>query len=142
MLVVELTEHIKAPIERIWELVANPHRQHEFVSYRVISTRQINAADLGCEYAWNEQGILLGKRYDCDCRVFGWEPPQWYCFGTPKLFQVSFELEADDQGTKLLYRVELPQTQEQKRDPYDELCNRTIRQIKVLIEGKATSPEA
>ncbi len=139
MLTIELTETIAAPLPSAWALVSDPREQHRFTAYGVNHVQQTNASDLGPEFKWSEQGVLLGKRYECECGVFAWEPPNWFCFGTRNLFHVSFELDAVEEGVRLLYRVELPQTPEGRRDAFAELCRETIDRLKRLLESEAHS---
>jgi hypothetical protein len=136
MLTIELTETIAAPLPRAWALVSDPLQQHRFTAYEVNRVHQINACDLGPEFQWSEQGVLMGRRYECECGVFGWEPPNWFCFGTRNLFHVSFELDPVEEGTRLLYRVELPQTPDTRRDAFDELCRKTVNRLKQLLENE------
>ena len=140
MLTIELTETIAAPITSAWALVSDPHQQHRFTAYGVNHVRQTNASDLGPEFKWSEQGVLLGRRYECECGVFGWEPPNWFCFGTRNLFHVTFELDPVEKGTRLLYRVELPQTPEARREAFHVVCRTTVDRLKQLLE--AAEPHA
>lgn len=137
MLTIELKEVIAAGPEAVWRLVVDPHRQHEYVGYSVAGVQPQNACGFGPEYRWKERGVLLGKRYDCDVRVLGWEPPQWFCFGTQNLFHISFELARVGEGTELSYRVELPQSPEQHREAINEVCRVTVRNLKSLLESQA-----
>lgn len=135
MLVIELQETIKAPTEEVWSLVSDVRGHHQFAGYEILEVRQTNVGDLGPDFRWHERGVLLGKRYECECRVFGWEPPEWFCFGTPNLFQVSFELEPVRDGTRLVYRVELPQTPEARHEAIAEVCRDTMRRLRRLLGG-------
>ena len=135
MLTIELTETISAPLQSAWALVSDPHQQHRFTAYEVNHVHQTNASDLGSEFKWSEHGVLLGQRYECECGVFGWEPPNWFCFGTRNLFHVSFELDLIEEGTRLRYRVELPQTPEGRREAFDELCRKTVDRLKQVLES-------
>ncbi len=135
MLIIERSKTIQSPLDRLWKIVSNPFRQRDFVAYKIISATKTNAADVGPDILWHEKGVLLGRRYDCECKVFGWEPPQWYCFGTRELFHVSFELEPNEKDIKLLYRVELPQTPDERHGPLTEVCDRTVSKLKALAEG-------
>ena len=139
MLTIELTEEVNAPVETVWSLIADPLRQREFVAYEITEARQTNATDLGPDFRWHEAGVLLGRRYECDCCVFGWEPPQWFCFGTRNLFHVSYELAPTPHGTRIAYRCELPQTPEARRSPFTDLCQNSLRQLKAKAE-QATHP--
>ena len=140
MLTVEFTEEVGAPLRTVWAVVADVLRQREFVAYEITEARQTNACDLGPDFKWRETGVLLGRRYECDCVVFGWEPPQWFCFGTKNLFHVSYELEPSPTGTRVLYRCELPQTPEARRDAFTDLCRESIRNLKRKLEPAAAPP--
>ncbi len=136
MLTIEFREEIASPMRAVWAVVADVLRQREFVAYEISQARQTNACDLGPDFHWHETGVLMGRRYDCDCVVFGWEPPQWFCFGTRNLFHVSYELEAHDVGTSVLYRCELPQTPESRRDDFTSLCRQSFHNLKRKLETK------
>ncbi|MFQ5414376.1 MAG: SRPBCC family protein [Phycisphaerae bacterium] len=135
MLSIEISQVVEAPQEKVWALVSAVERHHEFTGYEISEVRQTNVAEPGLDFRWNEKGVLLGKRYECACRVFAWEPPEWFCYGTTNLFHVSYELTPVDQGTEVAYRVELPQTPEIRRDAITEICRHTMRNLKRLLES-------
>jgi hypothetical protein len=140
MLIIELSEFLQASIGSIWPIISDPHRQREFAGYQIQETERLNAVSMGPEFRWRELGVLLGKRYECEVQVLGWEPPQWYCFGTPNLFHVSFELEPGEGGTTIRYRVELPETPDERRGPLTEVCRQTMRNLRRLIDPGADGP--
>ena len=140
MLTIEFTEDVGAPLRTVWTVVADVLRQCDFVAYEIAEARQTNACDMGPDFKWHETGVLLGRRYDCDCVVFGWEPPQWFCFGTKDLFHVSYELEAVPSGTRIFYRCELPQTSESRRDAFTDLCRQSVRNLKRKLEPAVARP--
>jgi hypothetical protein len=140
MLTIELRESIAVPRETLWRIIADVLRQREFVAYQITEARQSNAANPGPEFKWKEQGVLLGKRYECDCGIFAWEPPEWLCFGTKDLFHVSYELSDVPTGTYLAYRCELPQTPEHKRPAFNDLCRQSLVNLKMLTEGAYRVP--
>jgi hypothetical protein len=135
MLTIELQDKFAVPPETAWRTIADVLRQKEFVAYQIAEARQSNSADLGPEFKWKEQGVLLGRRYDCECSIFGWEPPEWLCFGTKNLFHVSYELSASENGTSVVYRCELPQTPESRRDAIEEICRQSLINLKRHLEG-------
>jgi len=139
MLTIELTEEVAVPPHTVWAVVADVLRQRDFVAYEITEARPTNACDLGPDFKWHETGVLLGRRYECDCVVFGWEPPQWFCFGTKNLFHVSYELEAVGSGTHVVYRCELPQTPDARREAFIDLCRRSLRNLKRKLEAPVSS---
>ena len=134
MLVVEVSERLEVGHERLWALISDVRRLREFAAWEIASSKATNVCDLGLEFRWHERGVLLGKRYECDCKVFGWEPPTWVCFGTKNLFHVSYELEPSGSGTTLELRVEWPHVPKARRDEYAELCRKTMKNLKLLVE--------
>ena len=139
MLTIELTEVVNAPREALWKVLSNVLRQDEFVAYEINTARQTNAAEPGPEFRWHEKGVLLGKRYDCECCIFGWEPPEWLCFGTRNLFHISYELEPADGGTKVVYRCELPQTRTERSEAITKICRQSLNNLKSKLEQAARS---
>ncbi len=139
MLTIELSETVNAPRQVVWGVLSNVLRQREYTAYEITEARQTNAAELGPEFRWNEKGVLLGKRYDCECRIFGWEPPEWLCFGTKSLFHISYELEINDGQTMIAYRCELPQTRAERRDAITKICRQSLSNLKAIIERKAVT---
>ena len=137
MLIVELSEAVNAPRVTLWEVLADVLRQSDFAAYEISEARQINAAEPGLEFKWHEKGILLDKQYECECCIFGWEPPEWLCFGTRNLFHISYELEANGDGTHIAYRCELPQTREERREVITAICRKSLRNLRLLVERKA-----
>lgn len=140
MLTVELQESVAVPRDKLWRVLAEVLRQKEFVAYHITHARQSNAADLGPEFKWKEQGVLLGRRYDCECCIFAWEPPEWLCFGTKNLFHVSYELTPQGEGTAIGYRCELPQTPDSRRDEFTNLCRQSLLNLRMMLEGVHTAP--
>lgn len=134
MLTIELKEFMGVPREALWKVISDVLRQSEFAAYQITEASQSNAAELGPDFRWNEKGVLLGKQYECECRMFGWEPPEWLCFGTRNLFHVSYELEDAAGGTTVLYRCELPQTREEHREAFTALCRQSLGNLKALLE--------
>ena len=138
MLTIEIAQLIAAPGAAVWDLISNVARHHEFTGYEITEVRRTNVAEPGPDFRWSEKGVLLGRRYECDCHVLAWEPPEWFCFGSTNLFHVSFELTPDDRGTRVTYRVELPQTPEARRDAFTQVCRRTVRNLAALLEGSGS----
>lgn len=134
MLTIELQNQIAVPPPAVWKTISDVLRQKEFVAYQITDARQSNAADLGPEFKWREQGVLLGRRYECECSIFGWEPPEWLCFGTKNLFHVSYELSPSENGTVVAYRCELPQTPESRREAIEEICRQSLINLKMHLE--------
>ena len=139
MLTIELSETVDAPRQTVWQVLSDVLRQREYTAYEITEARQTNAAELGPEFRWNEKGVLLGKRYDCECRIFGWEPPEWLCFGTKSLFHISYELEINDAQTLIAYRCELPQTRQERHQALNQICRQSLGNLKSLLERKATT---
>jgi len=137
MLTIELTEVILVPQATLWSVVADVLHQSKFVAYQISKAWQTNAADPGCEFKWNEMGVLLGKRYECECRIFAWEPPAWLSFGTKDLFHISYELDPVPGGTKLAYRCDLPQTPPSRAGAFTELCQQSLHNLKYMLERPA-----
>jgi hypothetical protein len=137
VLTIELSNVLRAPLADLWSLISDPQRQASFVGYEITFTEPIRTTRLGPEYRWIERGFLLGRPYDCEIRVLGWEPPQWFCFGTPNLFQVSYELDDHAEGTALRYRVELPRTHLELESALTDVSRHTLSNLKILVEGAA-----
>lgn len=142
MLVVELSQTVRAPRDAVWKAVSALHRQREYVAYEITRFEPTNECDLGPDFCWRETGVLLGKRHECDCHVFGWEPNEWVCFGSKDLFHVSYAIEADGDATRIEYRVELPQTPELRRPAFTALCRQSLGNLKALIEGPQSDAAA
>ncbi len=134
MLTIELQDHFAVTPATAWKTIADVLRQRDYVAYQITHAKQCNASNLGPEFKWKESGVLLGRRYECECCVFGWEPPEWLCFGTKNLFHVSYELAAQDGGTALAYRCELPQTPDSRREALEELCRQSLTNLKMQLE--------
>jgi hypothetical protein len=137
MLVVEVQQEVRAHRADVWHVVADVRRQPEYVGYGISLISPTTATDMGLEYQWRECGVILGKPYDCQCRVFGWEPPEWVCFGSKDVFHVSFELTPRGTATLITYRVELPQARREARERVQMICRRTLSNLRTVIEVSA-----
>ncbi len=139
MLIIELTEFVKAPQNALWTLLSDVLRRGTFVGYEITEARRATAVAVGPDFRWSEKGTLLGKRYECECGILGWEPPEWLCFGSRDLFHVSYELLPAGDGTRVAYRCELPQTRLERRESMTEICRKSLRTLKQQLEEKAAS---
>ena len=145
MLALEFTCRIDVPRSVVWELVSDVRRQHEYMAHSISSIVQTNATDLGPDFRWREQGVLLGRRYDCACEIVGWEPPDWVCFGSKNLFHVSYELVASHgeaqrpEGTAVSCGLELPQTGVERRDAIAVIGRQSLQNLKALLEAQQRS---
>lgn len=137
MLTIEIEERIAASQTELWDVVRDVLRQREFVAYQIVEVRPLNVCDLGPDFRWKEHGVLLGRRYECECSIFAWEPPEWLCFGTKNLFHVSYELTPKRDGsTQINYRCELPQTPTSWYSDFDGLCRKSLLNLKSLVEQR------
>ena len=144
MLALEFTCRIDVPRSVVWELVSDVRRQREFAAYTITSFEQTNATELGPNFRWREQGVLLGKRYDCPCEVLGWEPPEWICFGSKNLFHISYDLVALTGGdgvdsTEVCHGLELPQARVEHRAVITAVSRQSLRNLKTLLDGEVRS---
>lgn len=137
MLIIEQLAEVEANVDHLWSIVADPFQQERYVAYDIHRVEQRRPCDIGPQFEWRESGVLLGKRYEAECKMLGWEPKQWLCFGSQNLFHVSFEMTEASSGCAVRYRVELPQTAEQHRGALEKVCRQTLSRLKRLAEQGA-----
>ena len=137
MLSVELNQQIDAPIDEVWSTIADPLRRGDFTGHEITLAEQSGTAPIGPNFRWREQGALLGRRYQCECRMFGWEPIDWLCFGSRFLFQISYKLVPTDEGTRLIFGCEFPLVEGIPRSAFTNLWTRSLRSLKQIVESDA-----
>lgn len=135
MVTIELTETVAVPRSELWRAVSDVMRQRAFVAYQISDAKPLNECDLGPDFRWKEHGVLLGRRYECECHIFDWDPPEFLCFGTRSLFHVSYELREEGPGTVVDYRCELPQTPDSRRDVFAQVCRQSLQNLRLMVEG-------
>jgi hypothetical protein len=129
MLTIEFEEVIDAQDYMVWRTVCDVLRRKDFAAHEISEAKRANSLALGLDFRWIEKGVLLGGRYERECRVLEWEPPQWICFGATDLFHVSYELESMGDRTRVKCRFEFPQASESRRSEAADLCRGSLRKL-------------
>lgn len=137
---VEKTIEIKAPVEKVWELISNPERIPEWAKGYVEKEVITGLADVGV--TTREIGVAFGKPYEKDFVVTELVEKEKISFksisGWP--WKGSWIMKPTKEGTMFTYVVdfELPFKAEKLKasfkQKYEELIGKWVQNIKKITE--------
>ena len=137
---IEKTIEIKAPVERVWELMSNPERIPEWAKGYVEKVVINGFTDAGV--ATREIGVAFGKPYEKTFEVTEIVEKERISFkstsGWP--WKGSWIMKPTEEGTLFTYVVdfEIPFRVEKLRasfkQKYEELIEKWVRNIKKIVE--------
>lgn len=145
---IERSIEIKAPIERVWELISNVERIPEWARNYAQTVQITSKQRRGVGVTTHEVGVAFGKPYEKDFVVKEWVEKRKIVFertsGWP--WKGSWILKPTRDGTLLTYPVdfelpfEVPRMKEVFSKKYEKLLEEWLQNMKTLLENKETPP--
>jgi len=145
---IERSTEIKAPIEKVWELISNVERIPEWAKNYAQTVQITSKHRRGVGVTTHEVGVAFGKPYEKDFVVKEWVEKQKIVFestsGWP--WKGSWILKPTRDGTLLTYPVdfelpfEVPRLKEVFSKKYERLLEEWLQNMKTLLESKEASP--
>jgi len=139
---VEKTVEIKAPPEKVWELISDLERIPEWARGYVQREEITSAQRRGVGTTTSEIGVSFGKGYSKTFKVIEWVEKEKITFRSTSgwLWKGSWVMKPTEAGTMFTYSVdfELPPGMERLRlsfyKRYEKLIEEWIQNIKNLVE--------